>query len=186
MELLRLTPNAFSLLSALRDGFRQEHENGWRRLTKSEVFLLHLYDNINNTEPDAKWPCNIVDHPELNAALQAHKTEEHEMVLQVRRPKKADMNPDYIVRDFASRTEADSALKKNSEQRHHISLCFDAGLLDCQRRVQAVALFHTLAEPSNLVRWGLPSVDAMTSLSVSDTGAAYRPLQFSGLTLIFT
>lgn len=170
----------FFVVVALRDGFRQTHENAWRRLIKSEVFLLHLYDNLNNTEPDAKWyvffyislhnlldsnndgprPCKIVDHPELNPALQAHKPAEHEMVLEVCRPKKADMSPDYIVRDFASRTEADSARKKDSEQWHHASLFFDAGLLDCQRRVEAVALFHPLAEPSNPVRWGLPSPDA--------------------------
>lgn len=52
----------------------------WRRPTKSESFFIHVYDNLNNTEPD-------------------------------------------------------------------------------ERRVEAVALFHPLAEPSKRVRWGLPSPD---------------------------
>ncbi|KAK4075077.1 uncharacterized protein Triagg1_4741 [Trichoderma aggressivum f. europaeum] len=76
----------FFVLVALRDGCRQKHENAWRRLTKSDSFLLHLYDNLKNTEPDAKCDgpreCKIVDHPETHSARQAHKPEEHEMVLQ--------------------------------------------------------------------------------------------------------
>ncbi|KAL6796114.1 hypothetical protein GGI42DRAFT_104048 [Trichoderma sp. SZMC 28013] len=159
-ELLRRTLIAFFTVVALRDGLRQEHENAWRRLTKSDSFLLHLFDNLENIEPDAKWECKIVDHPEKDPALEAHKIEDYEIVLHVRRPKKADMNPDYIVRDFTSRPEADCAFKQDSEQGHHISLCFDAGLPDYQRRVEAVALFHPLAEPSNPVRLRLPSPDA--------------------------
>ncbi|KAF3060161.1 hypothetical protein CFAM422_011430 [Trichoderma lentiforme] len=50
--------NRFFVVVALEDGFRQEHENAWRRLTKSESFFLHLYDNLNNTEPDA-FACSI-------------------------------------------------------------------------------------------------------------------------------
>lgn len=39
----------------MREGFREEHDAAWRRLTKTESFLLHLYDDPDSTEPDAKW-----------------------------------------------------------------------------------------------------------------------------------
>lgn len=172
--------NHFFVVVAMRYGFREEHETAWRGLIKSDSFLLHLYDDLENIEPDAKWyvcfyislhkllysnsdgprQCKRLDHGEAHSVFQAHKIEWHEMVLKVRRPNRADMNPDYIVRDFASRTEADRAFEQDGKQWHQVSLCFNAGLLDCQRRVEAVALFHPLAEPSNPVRWGLPNPDA--------------------------
>ncbi|KAL7906793.1 hypothetical protein GGI35DRAFT_482183 [Trichoderma velutinum] len=106
----------FFVVVAMRDGFRKEHDNAWRRLTKAGSFLAHLYDNPQNIEPDAKCECKIVDHPTTHPALEAHKIEEHELVLLVHRPQKAEMDPDYVVRDFATRTEADCALKQDSEQ----------------------------------------------------------------------
>ncbi|EHK15923.1 uncharacterized protein TRIVIDRAFT_1445, partial [Trichoderma virens Gv29-8] len=89
----------FFVVVAMRDGFTKEHESAWRRLSKGESFLLHLYDNAENAEPDAKWQCKIIDHPATVPVLERHKTESHELVLLVRRPQQAAMNPDYIVKD---------------------------------------------------------------------------------------
>lgn len=66
------------------------------------------------------------------------------------------MNRDYVVRDFGDRTEANAALEREKHQWHRVSLIFDSGLPDCQRKVLAVSLFHPKAEPSNPVKWGLP------------------------------
>ncbi|KAL7809835.1 P-loop containing nucleoside triphosphate hydrolase protein [Trichoderma aethiopicum] len=142
----------FFVVVAMRKGFREEHDAVWHRLTGSKTFLLYLYDNPDGTEPDAKWECKIVNRP----AIKRHETAMHELVLLVRRPKRADMNPNYVVKDFGDREEADDALKQGIEHWHHVSLCLDAGLKDCKRRVEAVSLFHPLAEPSNPFRWGLP------------------------------
>ncbi|PKK45581.1 hypothetical protein CI102_13010 [Trichoderma harzianum] len=92
----------------------EEHDFMWldHVATESQTPSSSTSMTISRTlSPGAKcdgpreW--KIVDHPELNPALEAHKIEKHEIVLQVCRPKRADMNPDYIVRDFASRTETE-------------------------------------------------------------------------------
>lgn len=73
------------------------------------------------------------------------------------------MNREYVVRDFGDRTEANAALKREKDQWHSVSLIFDSGLPDCQRRVLAVSLFHPKAEPSNPVKWGLPDPNSKTA-----------------------
>ncbi|UKZ82049.1 hypothetical protein TrVFT333_009832 [Trichoderma virens FT-333] len=44
----------FFVVATMRAGFKKEHESSWRRLSETESFLLHLYDNAENSEPDAK------------------------------------------------------------------------------------------------------------------------------------
>ncbi|KAM0257022.1 hypothetical protein ACHAQJ_004617 [Trichoderma viride] len=154
--------DCFYLVVAMPHGFREERDAAWRRLSKTKSFLLHLYDAIENEEPDAQWECKIVDHPASVPALERHETEEYELVLFVRRPKQgqpAQMNREYVVRDFGDRTEANVALKREKDQWHSVALSFDADLPDCQRKVLAVSLFHPQAELSNPVRWGLPDPD---------------------------
>ncbi|KAL6861020.1 hypothetical protein J3F83DRAFT_767824 [Trichoderma novae-zelandiae] len=162
----------FHVVVAMRDGFRKVYKAAWRRLSKTESFLLHLYDDPEGTEPDAKWECKIVDHP----ALEHHETAKHELVLLVRRPERADMNPDYVVKDFGDRAEANDALKQGSERWHHVGLCFDAGLLDCKRKVEAVSLFHPLADPSNPLRWGLPDPNVSAEKRRALTGGQVKTL----------
>ncbi|PTB50416.1 hypothetical protein M431DRAFT_19838 [Trichoderma harzianum CBS 226.95] len=84
--------------------FRQSDDN--HHMTAVIQFEEHDFMWLDHVATEREW--KIVDHPELNPALEAHKIEKHEIVLQVCRPKRADMNPDYIVRDFASRTETES------------------------------------------------------------------------------
>ncbi|KAH0496386.1 hypothetical protein TgHK011_003749 [Trichoderma gracile] len=148
--------NVFFVVTAMQKRFTKEHEKAWGRLSKKEPLLLHLYDRSENSEPDAIWKCKIVDRPTKEPALALHCVQREELVLEVHRPKRADKHADYVVRDFACREEANDALEQGTEQWHHVSLCFDAGLRDCKRRVEAVSLFHPLAEPSNPFRWGLP------------------------------
>ncbi|PTB63892.1 hypothetical protein BBK36DRAFT_1171340 [Trichoderma citrinoviride] len=84
----------FFVIVATREGFLKEHQKAWMHLRQQGPLLLHLYDNPQNSEPDAIWECKIVDRP----AIERHETAKHELVLLVRRPKRADMNPNYVER----------------------------------------------------------------------------------------
>ncbi|PTB73133.1 hypothetical protein M440DRAFT_1362307 [Trichoderma longibrachiatum ATCC 18648] len=152
----RADTHCLYVVVAMPNGFISEHQKAWSCLSKKELLLLHLYDNPVNNEPDAIWKCKIVDRPAKKPGLALHNVESWELVLEAHPPKRAERSPDYVVKDFADRAEANDALKQGIEHWYHVSLCFDAGLMDCKRRVEAVSLFHPLAEPSNPFRWGLP------------------------------
>jgi hypothetical protein len=43
------------MVVAMPHGFREERDAAWRRLSKTDSFVLHLYDDDENEEPDAQW-----------------------------------------------------------------------------------------------------------------------------------
>ncbi|CVL08874.1 uncharacterized protein FPRN_14657 [Fusarium proliferatum] len=105
--------------------WRDFHEAAWRRLTKDNLFCVHIYEVITpkgaKYEP-AEWDCNIVEFPRGVSALDEHPVEEYDLVL-----------------------------------RNSVSLVFDAGMEEVDRKVSHVRLFSEGSMPSNPVAWGIPT-----------------------------
>ncbi|KAM0351035.1 hypothetical protein ACHAPU_002816 [Fusarium lateritium] len=112
----------FYVVIALPDEFMREFEAPWRRLTKNTpAFNLHMYNRKVAEAPAADWDCQIMSHPKNIPELAKHLTEEHELVLLVRRPLAHEKRNDrYRGRDFmiklhGDRSAADQALEKDED-----------------------------------------------------------------------
>ncbi len=55
-----------------------------------------------------------MEHPKAFDDLQKHPTEEHELVLMVRRPNVGAKGHDFKVKTFSDRTDANRALKEEA------------------------------------------------------------------------
>lgn len=97
--------------------FLEENETAWRRLSNSEVFKVDLYDEGEDDGPKgpARWDAKLVDNPSVMDELSAHPVDKHDIVLVVRRPRKEepDRRPNFEVKVFGARTEANRALQED-------------------------------------------------------------------------
>lgn len=90
------------------------------------------------------WLATIVDAPAIVSKLQEHPVEEGEMVLFVRR------DSDTPVFAYQSRDQANAALARDPASQNWVSLMFDPGLDEAQRKVEAVCQLLPDALPTGL------------------------------------
>lgn len=102
---------SFYAVVALTPQFKAKCEAPRRRLAKGGVLRVNLYGTAEQVDPEACWDAMLVEHPEGVQLLAAHPTEKCEVVLKVRRP---TVGPQYAVKTFAGRLEANRASKAGS------------------------------------------------------------------------
>ncbi|WZH45616.1 DNA helicase [Fusarium acuminatum] len=156
-------PNQFYVIVTYPDKFMSKFKVPWRRLIKNTpAFNLHLYNSKNSTDPRADWDCQIMSKPAEIDELSNHEIQGPDLVLLVRRP---------------GALEYRNGKLRGSDHPNWLSLEFDAGLLEAERKVKAISGFHVDAQPSYLASTDLP-LDPETGAIAGDlTAEQYNVLE---------
>ncbi|KAM0249671.1 hypothetical protein ACHAQJ_008968 [Trichoderma viride] len=139
-----------NVIVPLGKDFLAQYEQPWRLLVESGLLKLHLFDNEDDESP-AEWKARI----EEAFHVDVHPVDINDLVLRVRRPSPTStQRPDFEVKAFRSRTDANVALRQSQDNWTCVSLVFNDLLHDYERKVDAVNDFSPEAQPTNLVACG--------------------------------
>ncbi|VUC28144.1 unnamed protein product [Clonostachys rosea] len=133
----------------LSDHFKAQFEEALEVLCDGEFLHLAFHEhgaNVVVPELDHDWKevandaciAKIVSHPSSAKALAQHPTNDEDLVLYVNvgKPKNA-VEQGFQLPTFPDRTAANKALAKNRSTWAYVSLLFDAGLEEDERKVNA-------------------------------------------------
>ncbi|PNP55868.1 hypothetical protein THARTR1_04088 [Trichoderma harzianum] len=134
----------FYAIVPLGDNFIHRFRDIWPQLINNEFLQIKLFDSDGNEKP-ASWDAKIMEHPRDLAIMAHHQIRDTDLVLRVRRPRpESQRGADFEVHVFDNRAMANAALNRWNT----VSLKFDDQIKECKRKVDAVCMFHSRAQPS--------------------------------------
>lgn len=137
----------------LTKDFRNAYDTSWPRLIKGGGSQLHLFSSYETEKADASWDFHIVEHPRSTDTLRHHPVNNHELVVHICHPPGylKTRPPGFEMKTFISRAAADEEMARRENAWSMVSLEFEGGMFECERRVAAVCQFYPGALPSNKV-----------------------------------
>lgn len=147
--------------------FKKDYADAWDQLIESEFFHLAIHadaDPLSVPElsdhrlwkqaAGSVWLANVVGYPPGVTALSQHAPAEDDLVLHVKRGKST-----LEVPTFVTVSDAEAAFKKEPSSWTNVSLLFDSGLDEDERKVRATCQLAGDAQPSHRQQGSVVSMD---------------------------
>ena len=174
-------PNSFYLIVKLPILFRAQRKNAWDQLVKTPTLSVNLLKSDVDRDEPAIWDAQVAQIAKNFSdigLLRKHLKDGRELVLLVRRPREEEQGHEYEVKTFANREEADRVFGWSRNNWNCVSLAFDPGTEEYERRVNATCQYAPDANPTSPLSFGQWFEPSFNQSSMAEFHAEQESLMF--------